>query len=556
MGKLVSREIYEMIDRIPENEFDLSTISRIFSEIMVKVADEYGIVFKSATSSELERKSNQVKSTRNLFFFENGEDCYEYEKKQIFNTGNGEFVTIVGATTDNSPWDVDKEEDFYILARLFFMIFGRARAMSNLKRLAFTDYMTGVANEEQLYKYMCSKLATGTFGSYCSNFINIKNMKLFNTKYGNKLGDRIITQYAKKLEQNVGDAGCVARLGGDNFLVFIESEKEIDFLKNIETLPVEFNDQNNEIVSVEIDSRIGYCHMKPESQISDAMDHSSIALMMAKRNTNPDTVMYEEEMKIEMMKLKQLEDSIPKALANEEFVVYYQPKADISDLDNFKLSGAEALVRWNKDGVMVPPMEFIPIMEKNGYVIEIDYYVLEKVCKHLKEWEEKGLNLTKVSVNFSRRHLRNSDFADTIEEIISKYDINPKYLEVEITESYDVEDIEALKVFEQRMHKLGIALSVDDFGSGFSSLKMIKNISADIIKLDKSIIDGIGNGSVPDEIIVSNIIRMIKGLGKGVIAEGVEHVEQAKFLTENGCDFIQGYLYKRPIPKDEFEKML
>lgn len=225
--------------------------------------------------------------------------------------------------------------------------------------------------------------------------------------------------------------------------------------------------------------------------------------------------------------------------------MYYQPKVDISNTSDIKVNGAEALVRWKKDGEMVSPGEFIPVLEKNGLITLVDFYVLEQVCMDINRWIEQGIQPIKVSSNFSRRHLQDGDFADKVEEIIKKYNVDPKYIEIEITESYDDEDMQALSKFEKRMHELGIDLSVDDFGSGFSSLKMIKNIVADTIKLGKSIIDGIGNDG-SEEIIVSHIIMMILHLGKNVIAEGVETEQQAAFLRKNGCNNIQGFLYGRP----------
>lgn len=551
MSRIVSKAFLDFFNSIPEGVRNEQIITDVFSQRVPELAKACNLCFLKTVILYEDRLNPSVKQEMVIL------DCEQpaladKTKEVVYHLDNGGMVRITAAVSADMDWDEEIEADFMFLSKVLYFIYGRAKVMRQLFEVSYTDKLTGVANEAQLYRFMGGLIEAGTFCQYSSNFVNIKNMKLFNEIYGNKLGDQIIVSYANKMREFVGRKGCVCRLGGDNFLVLIETKREDEFLLYLKELCVEIILPGDRIEFVKVDSRLGYYNLKPGDTIGEAMNHSSIALNLARKNRNADVILFREDMKYEMMRMRQLEECIPDAIENREFVVYYQPKVQLLEDDNYMLYGGEALVRWNKDGRMVSPGEFVPILERNGLITEIDYYVFETVCQHIKRWETNGLTPVCISTNFSRRHLRDPRFADKIEEIVHIYQVNPVYLEIEITESYDEEDLEALTKFEQRMHALGIHLAMDDFGSGFSSLKMLKDMAADTVKLDKSIIDGVGSQDKEDEIIVSHIIRMIHSLGKDLIAEGVEYPEQAEFLKSNGCMKIQGFLYGRPMAESEF----
>lgn len=551
MSKIVSKEFQDFFERIPDGERNVDVILDVFSQYVPDLAKSCDLCFLKTVIIYENGLNPSVKQEIILLDMERP-SLVEKQKDVVYHLDNGGMVRITAAVSSDRDWDEETEQDFLFLSKMLYFVYGRAKVMKQLFDVSYTDKMTGVANEEQLYRYMGRLLEAGTFAEYSSNFVNIKNMKLFNEVYGTGLGDQILISYANKLKEFVGKTGCVSRLGGDNFLVLIQKEREDDFLLFLRELCVEIVLPGDRIEFVKVDTRLGYYNLNPGDTISEAMNHSSIALNLAKKNQNENVIMYHDSMKYEMIKMRQLEDSIPDAIENREFVVFYQPKVRLLENNDYVLYGGEALVRWNKDGHMISPGDFVPILERNGLITEIDYYVFETVCQHIKKWELDALTPVCISTNFSRRHLRDPRFADKIEEIVHVYHVNPSYLEIEITESYDEEDLEALTKFEQRMHALGIRLAMDDFGSGFSSLKMLKDMAADTVKLDKSIIDGVGGQNKEDGIIVSHMIRMIHSLGKDLIAEGVERQEQSDFLKENGCVHIQGFLYGRPMPETEF----
>ena len=253
------------------------------------------------------------------------------------------------------------------------------------------------------------------------------------------------------------------------------------------------------------------------------------------------------------MRQKEVSQMFPKALENREFVVYYQPKVTLSDN---QLCGSEALVRWFRGGAMVPPMSFIPVLEREGSVCKLDFYVLEQVCLDIQNWLSRGIEPVRVSVNFSKIHLQNPHLADEILAVLKKYDISPKYIEVELTEMSGYESYETLSCFVQTMRENGVSTSIDDFGTGYSSLNLLKDLNVDIIKLDKSFLKNMEKHRENDVIVIKNIVNMVNDLDMEVIAEGVETQKQAEFLRGINCRMAQGFLFDRPLPRAEFEKRL
>jgi EAL domain-containing protein (putative c-di-GMP-specific phosphodiesterase class I) len=255
------------------------------------------------------------------------------------------------------------------------------------------------------------------------------------------------------------------------------------------------------------------------------------------------------ELENRMFKQKQIAECFPYALDNEEFAVYYQPKVET---DTYVIRGAEALVRWIHNDRVVSPGEFIPVIEQNGGVCQLDFYMLEHVCRDIRSWLEKGIEPVRVSVNFSRKHLDNPNLADDIIDMIRKYHVPTEYIEIEVTETMDELEQGRLSVFMNRMREASIATAIDDFGTGYSSLDILRSFPIDVLKIDKSFIDD-EEITESDSIILSNIIKMAKELNMEVITEGVETWKQVKFLQDMECNLVQGFLFDRPMPEAEFE---
>ena len=289
-----------------------------------------------------------------------------------------------------------------------------------------------------------------------------------------------------------------------------------------------------------------------ESEIIQALDKALIAHNMVKGNYNVEYQIFNEQMEEEIIREHDIEVEMEKALENNEFKVYYQPK--ISTKDN-KMIAAEALVRWIKEDKIISPNEFIPIFEKNQFIVKLDKYIFEKVCQDIIKWKEKYSKIPIISVNVSKEQFIYKNFIKEYENILKKYDLKANEIEIEITESATINNnIDILKIMKD-IKEIGFIISIDDFGTGYSSLNMLQTMPIDIIKIDKTFIDKIDIKNNKEN-LVDYIILIAKKLKLKTVAEGVETEEQVRYLKELGCDIIQGYFYSKPLRKEEFEKYI
>ena len=224
-----------------------------------------------------------------------------------------------------------------------------------------------------------------------------------------------------------------------------------------------------------------------------------------------------------------------------------------SRIDSFRLNGAEALVRWKHDGKLISPGEFIPVFERNGMICQLDFYMLENVCIAIRDWLARGIEPVRVSVNFSRKHLTNPHLADDIMSVLNRYETESRYIEIELTETVDQNEAGLLAAFMGRMKNYHVTMSIDDFGTGYSSLNMLRTFPVDVLKIDRSFILDLEQNS---KTVLSNIIRMADELHMDVVAEGVETYEQMNYLKSIDCKEVQGFLFDRPMPIENFEQKL
>ena len=258
-------------------------------------------------------------------------------------------------------------------------------------------------------------------------------------------------------------------------------------------------------------------------------------------------------MEQQIQKERMIVSNMESALVNNEFKVFLQPKID---LVSNQIVGAEALVRWKRpDGTMLPPNDFIPLFERNGFIIRLDFFMYEQVCKLLNKWKMSGSRIVPISVNVSRIHLYQDDFMDKILRLVESYEIDPSMIEFELTESIFLNNTRTAINMMKDLRNYGFCVSIDDFGAGYSSLNLLKDMRTDVLKLDKEFFRE-GDMQQEERIIVSSIISMAKQLNMKVLSEGVETEMQSDFLKAVQCDMAQGYLYAKPLPVSDFEKML
>ena len=438
-----------------------------------------------------------------------------------------------------------------ILLLTIFTFIGLAWSVSASREIAFKDALTGVNNIDKIQRDMEKYLKKGRLTDYTCICTNIKDFTIVNQQLGSTVGDMALRNFANTVSQRLDKDERIARIGGDKFILLIRNDKIDEFINFLDKVSITV-DYHNEAHIIQLETRCGLCKIKEGYDVGTIVDDAHLALSQTKLKA-VDNIWFEENMLEQAYDRKTLLAEYQSAIKHKEFVVYYQPKVNVFDTT---LCGAEALVRWWKDDKIVPPFKFIPVLEEEGRVTELDFYVFEQVCQDIRTWLDNGIKPVRISSNFSKLHLRNPQFAEHVLEIVERYNIDSEYLEIELTESSGYEDFDAFTEFVDKMRSKGIHISIDDFGTGYSSLSLLKKLNVDVIKIDKSFIDGIGIGDEANESLVKNIIYMIKDLNRHVICEGVESWTQAEFLKKQKCHMIQGYLFDKPLPHDDFEARL
>lgn len=374
---------------------------------------------------------------------------------------------------------------------------------------------------------------------------DIVRFKVINEVYGEEIGDAVLENIRRNLTAVWGRDAVTCRLGADIFAVFTEysNKNEIECrIKNIQDKLQNYND-------IKYKFTFGVYLVTDKSiKLRKMTDLVALARRSQKNNAVQTIAYYEDKFSDELYSRHKIENEMQNALETGQFHVYLQPKCRISDGE---IVGAEALVRWihPEDGI-IPPDKFIPVLEENGFVENLDEYVHTSVCKIIRKWIDSGLGAVPISVNVSRVYLNKPNLASNIKRIVNKYNIPIELLQLEITETFENDEAD---LAIQRLKDNGFTLLMDDFGSGYSSLNTLKNTKFDVIKLDRGFL---GHSMLTErgQKIITHTIAMTNDIGLEIVAEGVESNEQAAFLENNGCKCAQGYLYSKPITISEFEE--
>lgn len=497
----------------------------------------------------------------------NGEDYFQaiYHDKEKLPTLNEDLAHIEQFSTKEngtfailiypeSGYQFTKDELVicHLLANDFFVLGGRARLMDFMVYIMSTEPMTKTDNQQTLTQKIGMLAARGELKDFTGIFLNLKNFKYINKSLSSAIGDLAIKIFANSIKESLQPSEVVSRLGGDNFYILLKKENVQEFMDRFSKFEVKLS-QGPKPLEFMIQSRMGIYNATPKDGVSEMMNNASIALNVAKELQTSDLVYFSNNMQIQAMHRREISTEFRSALQKKEFVVHYQPKVNIKTK---QLCGSEALVRWIRHKTIVPPMDFIPILEQEGSICHLDFYVFNTVCQDIHQWVEMGIPPVRISINISKRHLKNPNFANDVLAVMAKHKVDSKYIEVELTEVSDYDDYKAMQNFVSIMRKNGISISIDDFGTGYSTLNVLKNFDVDVIKLDKSLLDNIGKENSMDEVVVKNVVNLAKEMNKEVIAEGVENEVQAKFLEGINCTKVQGYLFDKPLPHADFQKRL
>lgn len=409
------------------------------------------------------------------------------------------------------------------------------------------DKLTGLYSKNFFYRKANELISENPNKKYSIICTNIENFKLYNDIFGLKKGDELLRNIADNIRKHAHKNTICGRYEADRFLLIREREQEKHDRELFFNTQIPLID-NNVIL------KWGIYEINDKSiSIEQSCDRALLAVDSIKGQYNIHFALYDDVMREKMIREKAITDVMEKAIEENQFIVYLQPKYD---LNNDTMAGAEALVRWiHPTWGFMSPAEFIPLFEKNGFITSLDLYVWERALQYLQEFKLKGYPMLPISVNVSRADIYQTDIVKKLLDLTKKYDIEPKYLHLEITETAYAEDpgkiIETVEILKAH----GFILEMDDFGSGYSSLNMLNDMKLDILKLDTMFIQSEMSKPISRSIL-RFIINLAHWMGLTVVAEGVETADQVQRLRNISCDYVQGYFFSRPIPKADFEELL
>ncbi|MBQ8094303.1 MAG: EAL domain-containing protein [Clostridia bacterium] len=484
--------------------------------------------------------------------YDNGAASDTFLKIQTEFPGGLTARCMVYHESGTDPWTELEQSRLNTIMHMMLGFLSRNR----LDHLADNLSMRDDAGYKTIRYYMrtVSRMGQEKLVHHAAIRFNLKHFSIINQEIGRQYSDEVMHKYVDILEEISGEDGVVCRLGGDNFIALCDQDYLGTVLSHLEGAPV-FYGENNERVIVSATAGVfnmdeNYVYRGPD----DIIERITMAFNVSKNGTKGEIVFANADLEADRENSMRVKKLFPQAMKNDEIQIYYQPKINVQ---NNMLVGAEALSRWFQEGNLMLPDSYIPVLEQSMDICRLDFYVLERVCRDISRWISEGRQVVRVSVNMSRRHLIEDDLSDRILDIIDMYDVPHEYIEIELTETTTDVEFRRLKNIVTVLQDAGVFTAVDDFGVGYSSLNLIRDIPWDVIKVDKNFVpieSGINTNT--RTIMFKNVVNMVREMGRDCVAEGVETKEQVKILRENGCGVAQGFFYDRPLPVTEFEKRL
>ena len=511
-------------------------ISRISSAVFDSTCDS--AIIKSAP--HIYYDDGNADSTRVLKFTENNVRACK---------ANYSFMQ----SKSGQDWSEEEVQQIEAFEKLIYTFCDRSYASTIAKDLSMFDNDLMVYPLTFFLATVKNLIRQGRIGEFGGVYFNIKHFSSINDRFGRDCATNIMKQFIHGIQEKILYEECICRVGGDNFVVLFKKDN-LNIIKNyLSGMPITFNDGEE---TVNVTTTAGY-YMIPEATESatDVMDRISTAYQLAKSVYKRRFLFYDDEIMQHQTHVKEIEMMFPSAIENEEFKVFYQPK---TQLNNYQLAGAEALCRWFRNGKVISPGEFIPVLEGSKAICTLDFYMLDHVCRDIRRWLDEGREAVKVSVNLSRLHLGDEDLLESILRFIDKYKVPHHFIEIELTETTTDVDYKELKKIVYGLREQDISTSVDDFGVGYSSLNLIREMPWNVLKIDKSFLPTQEEeDNDPSKVkMLRHIITMSQDLGLECIVEGVETAEQVKLLKDCKCYLAQGFYFDRPLPVKEFEQKL
>lgn len=451
-----------------------------------------------------------------------------------------------------------KEEEidtsvYDLCADVVYILASRENMRRMLDYAETSDVLTGIPNIAYCHKKYDKMLQSGDPHDYLLLRINLRNFKYINEVAGAGAGDEAIIQYSRKLFRAIEDDEGLCRLGGDNFVAFIHKENSKKFLKKVSNISISKLKAapNNQF---EIGAWVGISSLADdeEKNFLERLNDANVACGIGKSRLKQDVVFYGDNLKEMVMQGRDIIAAFPAAVKGHEFKPFFQPKVDMR---TGELVGFEALCRWLHDGHFILPDQFVPILDREGLIPDLDLTIFNETCRAIRSWKDMGLNPPRISSNFSRKNLFVPRFENKILRVIEDNGLVAEDVEIEITESTKDIEYDRLISFVKTLKEKGLFISIDDFGTGYSSLSLLHNIEADVIKIDKSFTDMVTEDR-KSAVLIESVITIARKLDMQTIAEGVETKEQGKMLMDMGCNFAQGYYYSKPVDYQDATELI
>ncbi len=440
-----------------------------------------------------------------------------------------------------------------LFADVMYILLSRRNMKMMLDISENSDALTGIPNVVYMQKKYKEITRVVPGDELLVIRLNLQNFKYVNDVASARAGDEAIIQYSRKICTYVGENEAVCRLGGDNFVLVIKKDNLENIRQKLGGVLIS-NLKSAPGCTFTISTWMGISKEEKgeKKQFFERLNEASAACELGKGKLKQAVVYFDDELVETISQSRNIISMFHPAIQKREFIPYFQAKVDMR---SGSLVGFEALCRWKHEGHFIYPDQFIPVLDKNSLIPELDITIFKATCSSVRQWKNMGLNPPVVSSNFSKKNLFVPDIEDKIANIIDDFGLSPDDMEIEITESVKDTEYEQLMSFISNLKKRGIRISIDDFGTGYSSLSLIHNIDADVIKIDRSFVDKLPEDK-KSRILIESIISIAERLHMSVIAEGVENEKQGKALLEMGCNRAQGYFYSKPVDFEEATRLI
>ncbi|MBR5357935.1 MAG: GGDEF domain-containing protein [Clostridiales bacterium] len=486
--------------------------------------------------------------------FDTDKECREVISLRAVTSVLTSATCTVYMLPDEEPLSAEETEKVELVMRTILSFVTRNRMRDVVYELAYYDE-NGYPNLRTLNRELGKIVRSGSFKDLMAVRYNLRHFSIINQEFGRDAGDRVMKMHYDTLKGIMGEGALIARLGGDNFVGICDRAKKDQVVEFLNEAVINVDEYR----SVRVPSSAGFFVPADDfvaDNPGDIMGAIINAYNVAQSGGGERVIFYDDKLMAKKQKYARIQRKLADAIVSGEIRPFYQPKVDAQ---TGQIVGGEALCRWFQGGKIVPPDEFIPALEQTNDICDLDLFMLECVCRDQRKWLDGGTGrkLVPMSINFSRKNIMNLKLADMIESILDKYCIPHDAIEIELTETTTDVEFSDLKRVVTQLRDKGIMASIDDFGIGYSSLNLLRDIPWHTLKIDRSFIpdESDGNESVRYKMF-SGVLSMARSIGLKCIAEGVETESQLKVVRETGCDIIQGYYYDKPLPKEEFESRL